>query len=45
VWWDTQVWRGRGRRAYGETFRFSAHGELLSSTPAGVVPDSSTIAI
>jgi hypothetical protein len=47
VWWDsTQVWREAwGRRAYGETFRFSAKGELLSSTPAGVVPDSSTIAI
>ena len=47
VWWDsTQVWREAwGRRAYGETFRFSAQGELLSSTPAGVVPDSSTIAI
>ena len=47
VWWDsTQVWREAwGRRAYGETFRFNAQGELLSSTPAGVVPDSSTIAI
>jgi hypothetical protein len=47
VWWDsTQVWREVwGRRAYGETFRFSAQGELLSSTPAGVVPDSSSITI
>ena len=47
VWWDsTQVWREAwGRRAYGETFRFGERGELLSSTPAGVVPDSSTIAI
>jgi hypothetical protein len=47
VWWDsTQVWREAwGRRAYGETFRFNAQGELLSSTPAGVVPDSSTVAI
>ena len=47
VWWDsTQVWREAwGRRAYGETFRFNAQGELLSSTPAGVVPDSSAIAI
>ena len=47
VWWDsTQVWREAwGRRAYGETFRFNAQGELLSSTPAGVVPDSAIIAI
>jgi len=45
AWWDsTQVWRESwGRRAYGETFRFSASGELLSSTPAGVVPDSASI--
>lgn len=43
VWWDrAQVWRQMwGRRVYGETFRFDADGKLLSSTPAGVVPDSS----
>ncbi len=42
AWWDsTQVWRESwGRRAYGETFRFDRKGRLLSSTPAGVVPDS-----
>ncbi|MEQ1831523.1 MAG: hypothetical protein ABL977_00605 [Candidatus Eisenbacteria bacterium] len=43
LWWDRdQRWRQRwGRRVYGETFRFDAGGRLLSSTPAGVVPDSS----
>jgi hypothetical protein len=43
AWWDrAQVWRERwGRRVYGETFRFDSLGRLLSSTPAGVVPDSS----
>ncbi len=43
LWWDrAQVWRERwGRRVYGETFRFDTNGRLLSSTPAGVVPDSS----
>ena len=43
AWWDSaQVWREAwGRRVYGETFRFDANGRLLSSTPAGVVPDSS----
>jgi hypothetical protein len=43
AWWDRdQVWREAwGRRVYGETFRFDASGRLLSSTPAGVVPDSS----
>ena len=42
TWWDRdQVWRQSwGRRVYGETFRFDATGRLLSSTPAGVVPDS-----
>ena len=42
LWWDReQVWRERwGRRVYGETFRFSSDGRLLSSTPVGVVPDS-----
>ena len=42
AWWDrAQVWRERwGRRVYGETFRFDVHGRMLSSTPAGVVPDS-----
>lgn len=41
VWWDSaQVWRASwGRRTYGETFRFDAAGRLVSSTPAGVVPD------
>ncbi len=44
AWWDsTNVWREAwGRRAYGETFRFDAHGALLSSTPAGVLPDSTS---
>ncbi len=44
AWWDSaQVWRESwGRRAYGETFRFDRRGKLLSSTPAGVVPDSSS---
>ncbi len=44
LWWDRdQVWRQAwGRRVYGETFRFDASGSLLSSTPAGVVPDSSS---
>ena len=43
VWWDRdQVWREAwGRRVYGETFRFDGEGRMLSSTPAGVVPDSS----
>lgn len=43
VWWDrAQVWREHwGRRTYGETFRFAADGRMLSSTPVGVVPDSS----
>jgi hypothetical protein len=43
AWWDrAQVWREAwGRRVYGETFRFDVHGRMLSSTPAGVVPDSS----
>ena len=47
AWWDsTQVWREDwGRRAYGETFRFGARGELLSSTPAGVVPDSADVSM
>ncbi len=42
VWWDhAQVWRERwGHRVYGETFRFTSDGRLLSSTPVGVVPDS-----
>lgn len=42
AWWDSaNVWREAwGRRAYGETFRFDARGTLLSSTPAGVLPDS-----
>jgi len=45
AWWDSaQVWREAwGRRAYGETFRFDARGRLLSSTPAGVVPDSAAV--
>ena len=45
AWWDSaQVWReGWGRRVYGETFRFDASGALLSSTPAGVVPDSAGV--
>src|SRR5262249_20131606 len=40
-WWDSaRVWRESwGRRVYGETFRFEAHGRLLSATPAGVIPD------
>ena len=44
AWWDSaQVWRESwGRRAYGETFRFDRRGKLLSSTPVGVVPDSSS---
>lgn len=44
LWWDRdQVWRRAwGRRVYGETFRFDVSGSLLSSTPAGVVPDSSS---
>lgn len=44
AWWDSaQVWREKwGRRVYGETFRFDRSGRLLSSTPAGVVPDSSS---
>ena len=43
AWWDSaQVWRDAwGRRVYGETFRFSPAGRLLSATPAGVLPDSS----
>jgi hypothetical protein len=43
AWWDSaQVWRDSwGRRVYGETFRFSPAGRLLSATPAGVLPDSS----
>ncbi len=43
TWWDRdQVWRQSwGRRVYGETFRFDRTGRLLSSTPVGVVPDSS----
>ncbi len=43
AWWDSaQVWRESwGRRVYGETFRFSPAGRLLSATPAGVLPDSS----
>lgn len=43
AWWDRErVWRDAwGRRVYGETFRFDSHGRLLSSTPVGVVPDSS----
>jgi hypothetical protein len=43
AWWDrAQVWREVwGRRVYGETFRFDELGRLLSSTPVGVVPDSS----
>jgi hypothetical protein len=45
AWWDSaQVWREAwGRRAYGETFRFDARGRFLSSTPAGVVPDSAGV--
>ena len=44
VWWDSaQVWRGAwGRRIYGETFRFDTRGRLLSATPAGTVPDSTS---
>lgn len=44
AWWDSaQVWREDwGRRMYGETFRFDVRGRLLSSTPTGVVPDSSS---
>jgi hypothetical protein len=44
AWWDSsQVWREEwGRRVYGETFRFDRHGRLLSSTSAGIVPDSSS---
>ena len=44
VWWDSaQVWRGAwGRRIYGETFRFDRRGRLLSATPAGTVPDSTS---
>ena len=47
AWWDSaQVWREAwGRRVYGETFRFGARGELLSSTPAGVVPDSADVTL
>ena len=43
AWWDrAEVWRQAwGRRVYGETFRFNSDGRLLSSTPVGVVPDSS----
>jgi hypothetical protein len=45
AWWDSaQVWRESwGRRAYGETFRFDTRGRFLSSTPAGVVPDSAGV--
>lgn len=45
VWWDSaQVWReGWGRRVYGETFRFDADGRMSSSTPAGVLPDSTAV--
>lgn len=44
AWWDSsQVWREQwGRRVYGETFRFDRNGRLLSSTSAGIVPDSSS---
>ena len=44
VWWDSaQVWRESwGRRVYGETFRFDAYGRMLSSTPAGMVPDTTS---
>ena len=44
AWWDrAEVWREAwGRRVYGETFRFDARGRMLSSTPVGVVPDSSS---
>jgi hypothetical protein len=44
AWWDSaQVWREAwGRRVYGETFRFDARGRLLSATPAGTLPDSSS---
>lgn len=44
AWWDSsEVWREKwGRRMYGETFRFDLSGHLLSSTPTGVVPDSSS---
>lgn len=44
AWWDSaQVWREKwGRRVYGETFRFDRSGRLLSSTSAGIVPDSSS---
>ena len=43
AYWDrAQVWRESwGRRVYGETFRFDEVGRMLSTTPAGVVPDSS----
>lgn len=45
AWWDSaQVWRESwGRRTYGETFRFDRAGAMLSSTPAGVVPDSADV--
>jgi hypothetical protein len=45
AWWDSaQVWREKwGRRVYGETFRFDRDGRLLSSTSAGIVPDSSHV--
>ena len=44
AWWDSaQVWRdGWGRRVYGETLRFDAGGRLLSATPAGTLPDSTS---
>ena len=44
AWWDSaRVWRGAwGRRIYGETFRFDTRGRLLSATPAGTVPDSTS---
>lgn len=44
AWWDSaRVWRESwGRRIYGETFRFDARGRLLSATPAGTVPDSTS---
>jgi hypothetical protein len=44
AWWDSaQVWRDQwGCRVYGETFRFDARGRLLSATPAGTLPDSTS---
>ncbi|MEO5988843.1 MAG: hypothetical protein ABIU54_01550 [Candidatus Eisenbacteria bacterium] len=45
VYWDSaQVWREVwGRGMYGETMRFDRHGQLLSASPGGMVPDSLTL--